>query len=215
MAQYFESDLTLTSRPELRIYSVLGDRLELWTDRGVFSHRGLDIGTRVLLESLSPQANHRRISPPEAGARCLDLGCGVGVIGLYWKTWYPMVHWHAIDTNSRACELTQRNAQKYGFTVETHTADATQWLPEQDGFSWILTNPPVRIGKVALYHLLSEAYQALLPGGTLCLVIGKKQGAASLQNHLMSFGGLCHTIGHGSGFVVYAVTKTESGSENQ
>ena len=40
---------------------------------GLFSPRGLDRGTRAMLE----------LYPPEPGWRVLDLGCGAGPVGIY------------------------------------------------------------------------------------------------------------------------------------
>ncbi len=50
----------------------LGFHLEFETDEGLFSPRGLDRGTRAMLEQT-------RILP---GMRVLDLGCGWGAVGV-------------------------------------------------------------------------------------------------------------------------------------
>ena len=58
--------------------SALGVEAAFRTDAGVFSRDDLDVGTRVLLESL-----------PELRGRLLDLGCGWGPVGTLLGMRYP------------------------------------------------------------------------------------------------------------------------------
>lgn len=46
---------------------------------GIFSHDGLDSGTRMLLETLEEQ--------PVQADRLLDFACGAGVIGAWIQAW--------------------------------------------------------------------------------------------------------------------------------
>lgn len=72
MAQhYFDSDPGAASRPGTVDLVLTDQHLRLGTDRGVFSPDKVDLGTRVLLES---------VPPPPATGRLLDLGCGYGPI---------------------------------------------------------------------------------------------------------------------------------------
>src|SRR4051794_37797811 len=46
--------------------------LRLTTQAGVFAHKGLDLGTRLLIEAM-------HVTPT---AKVLDIGCGYGAIGI-------------------------------------------------------------------------------------------------------------------------------------
>ncbi len=48
----------------------------------------------------------------------------------------------------------------------------------------ILTNPPIRAGKETIFRFYDEAYEKLVEGGELWIVIQKKQGAPSTVSHL-------------------------------
>jgi 16S rRNA (guanine1207-N2)-methyltransferase len=48
----------------------------------------------------------------------------------------------------------------------------------------ILTNPPIRAGKDTVFKFYDEAYELLVAGGALWVVIQKKQGAPSTVSHL-------------------------------
>ena len=72
-----------------------GRTFRLLTDRAVFAARGLDRGTRLLIETME-------VRPDDV---ILDLGCGYGVIGLVAATMAPRGHVHMVDINVRAVEL--------------------------------------------------------------------------------------------------------------
>ena len=48
----------------------------------------------------------------------------------------------------------------------------------------IISNPPIRAGKKIVFEILSGAYEHLVEGGELWIVIQKKQGAESSLKHL-------------------------------
>ena len=51
-------------------------------------------------------------------------------------------------------------------------------------FDYIVTNPPIRIGKNNLYKMLFQAKEYLKVNGKMFLVINKNQGAKSLVKDL-------------------------------
>ena len=51
-------------------------------------------------------------------------------------------------------------------------------------YDYIVTNPPIRVGKKVLYELLFKAKDYLKDNGKLYLVINKDQGAKSIYNDL-------------------------------
>ena len=73
MGHYFINDKNLKSEIKKNIENINGVEFTFFTDNGVFSKRGLDYGTRVLLENF------------EFGDKksFLDVGTGCGPIGIY------------------------------------------------------------------------------------------------------------------------------------
>lgn len=150
-----------------------GRRLTVWTGPGVFSHDGLDTGTRVLLD-LTP-------APPERGV-LLDLGCGWGPIALDLALRAPATTVWAVDVNERALDLTRRNAE-HASLPGINVAHPDN-VPDDVVFDGIWSNPPIRIGKAALHALLERWIPRLAPGASAWLVVQKHLGSDSLQRWL-------------------------------
>ena len=173
MAHYFSEQPRTASRPG-SVDLVLPDlHLRLETDRGVFSPERVDLGTRVLLESVPP--------PPQEGD-LLDLGCGYGPIALTMASRAPAATVWAVDVNRRSVELTARNAQAVGLDkVRSLHVDE---VPEDLKFRAIWSNPAIRIGKPALHEMLTRWLSRLTPDGVAYLVVQKHLGSDSLQRWL-------------------------------
>ena len=168
------------------------------TDAGVFSKDDLDVGTRTLLEAL----------PPLSG-RVLDLGCGWGPVGLLLKKKHPALDVVMTDINDRAVELSRQNLKRN--FVEAQVVQGDGFENVAGTFDWIITNPPIRIGKAALYALFEEAVERLNPSGQLYLVIRKQQGAESALKYLRTLDPNAETVARNKGFHVIRVGKA---SEN-
>ncbi|MDR8409405.1 class I SAM-dependent methyltransferase [Nonomuraea sp. 3-1Str] len=173
MAHYFSEQPGAASRPGT-VDLVLPDlHLRLETDRGVFSPERVDLGTRVLLETVP--------APPPRGD-LLDLGCGYGPIALTMASRAPEATVWAVDVNRRSVELTERNARAAGLgTVRSVHADE---MPDEVTFQAIWSNPAIRIGKPALHAMLTRWLSRLAPGGVAYLVVQKHLGSDSLQRWL-------------------------------
>ncbi|MEU7857181.1 methyltransferase [Nonomuraea sp. NPDC049141] len=173
MAHYFSEQPRTASRPG-SVDLVLPDlHLRLETDRGVFSPERVDLGTRVLLESVPP--------PPQEGD-LLDLGCGYGPIALTMASRAPGATVWAVDVNRRSVELTARNAQAAHLDkVRSLHVDE---VPEDVKFRAIWSNPAIRIGKPALHEMLTSWLSRLTPDGVAYLVVQKHLGSDSLQRWL-------------------------------
>ncbi len=142
------------------------------TDNGVFSKNSLDFGTRTLLES---------IDPLHIKGEVLDFGCGYGPIGIYLKK-NCNCNVDMIDINERSLNLAKENAILNDVTVNTFISDTYNKVSKQ--YDFIITNPPIRVGKVKLYEILFHAKEHLKPRGELWLVVSKNQGAKSLVKDL-------------------------------
>jgi len=168
MSHYFENDKNLKSDLQVIKVSILNTDFTFSTDSGVFSKKGLDFGTRTLLESLSPLKGN-----------ILDLGCGYGPIGIILSK-LNEIKVDMIDINERSVELAKRNADKNKVNVNIVSSDGFDNIKKE--YDYIISNPPIRIGKEKMYQLLIDALKHLKKDGELWIVINKEQGAKSLIN---------------------------------
>lgn len=170
MSYYFTNDENLKSNINKINVKINNSFFSFYTDNGVFSKRGLDFGTRTLLENI-----------PSLNGKILDLGCGYGPIGIYIaKENNVMVD--MVDINKRSLDLSIKNASLNKVVVNIFESDGYKNIKEK--YDYIITNPPIRVGKKILYDLLFNAKEHLNEKGELWLVINKDQGAKSLVDDL-------------------------------
>ena len=186
---YFDDDPTIPSDPVVIDITLPDTAFELETDRGVFSRGHLDVGTSLLLRSNTP------ISPR---GDLLDLGCGAGPIALAMARRAPEATVWAVDVNSRARQLCQRNAERNG--IDNIRVAAPSDVPDDTRFATIWSNPPIRIGKTAIHSLLLDWLGRLDDGGHAGLVVQKHLGADSLQTWLRGHGFAVERVLSKSGF---------------
>jgi 16S rRNA G1207 methylase RsmC len=172
-SQYFEAEPSVGSAPATYSVALPDTSFTVRTDRGVFSHGALDLGTRLLL---------LEAPPPAPTGDLLDLGCGAGPIALALARRSPAATVWAIDVNERARALCAANAADNG--LANIRVEAPGEVPDPVVFSTIWSNPPIRIGKTALHDLLHRWLPRLAPGGEAVLVVQKHLGADSLARWL-------------------------------
>lgn len=165
MAHYFENDNTLKKNEMQHLVRVKEHDFTFWTDSGVFSKRGLDFGTRTLLEAFLEKERQGSI---------LDFGCGYGPIGIVLATLLKSTI-TMIDINRRSLEMAQKNASQNHVSVTVKESNFYENVT--DKYDYIVTNPPIRVGKESLYHILINAKNYLNENGELWFVIHKDQGA--------------------------------------
>ncbi|MFK0526399.1 class I SAM-dependent methyltransferase [Paenibacillus illinoisensis] len=180
-----------------------GWKLRFVTDAGVFSKSGIDYGSRVLIDAIELTA----------GAHVLDVGCGYGPIGLTAAKLVPEGHVTMIDINERAVELSRENAKANGITNVTVMQSNLLSEVNQRDFDAVLTNPPIRAGKEIVHTIFEQAYQHLKVGGSLWIVIQKKQGAPSAKAKLESLFGRVEEVTKDKGYRIFKAVKTKDSSE--
>ena len=168
MNQYFDNNNNLESNMQENKVKVLDTKFYMYTDNGVFNKKGLDFGTRVLLENID--INNKN--------SFLDVGCGCGPIGMYILLNKPNSVVDMIDVNDRAIKLTKMGLKKNHITGEVFNSDAYQNV--EGRYDMIITNPPIHAGKQKIYEIVREAKSHLNKDGEIWIVIRKDQGAASL-----------------------------------
>jgi 16S rRNA (guanine1207-N2)-methyltransferase len=176
-SHYFDAAPNVASKPRTVHLHVGELALELQADRGVFGSRGIDLGTRVLL-------NEAPAPPPDGDI--LDLGSGYGPIAIALARQAPGSRVWAVDVNERAIELTRTNAA--AASVANVTACFPNEVPDEVRFAAIYSNPPVRVGKAALHELLVRWLGRLGEGGRAYLVVQRNLGADSLGTWLAAQG---------------------------
>lgn len=224
-SHYFKSDQTLDHDIKTIEYTIAQHDFNFITDRGVFSRNKVDYGTNVMLKtvleelkenctdasgySYKIQRDGSKENLPESvngieTMKCLDLGCGYGVVSIVLNTFFPEHKWYAVDINPRAVALTKRNSKKHGLDITVVESDGIPGLAtasneldkiskstseaiESDNkrkFDLILLNPPIRTGKDSCYRLFAEVGAAMKVNGVFYTVIQKKQGAVSAFKYL-------------------------------
>ncbi len=193
-SHYFE-DPTVKSDPVVVDVTLPDTAFTMETDTGVFSRGHLDDGTSLLLRFGVPLASTGHL---------LDLGSGTGPMALTMARRSPGATVWAIDVNSRARRLCERNARRN--RLDNIRVAHPDEVPDDIEFSTIWSNPPIRIGKPALRELLLTWLGRLSDDGTACLVVQKHLGADSLQRWLTFEGHPTERVASKSGFRLLAVS---------
>jgi 16S rRNA (guanine1207-N2)-methyltransferase len=174
---YYSSNPTTESNPQTWTYQLRGYTFTFTSDSGVFSKNEVDFGTRLLIESFEM---------PNIEGKVLDVGCGYGPIGLAVAKEDPARQVIMVDVNERAVELSKLNAKQNSITnVSVYQSNLFEAI-ENEIFSVILSNPPIRAGKKVVHQIFELSYKHLQQQGELWIVIQKKQGAPSAIEKLKS-----------------------------
>ena len=175
MAFYFDKNTNVESN-EVTTRAEIGGKLYTFkTDNNVFSKKGLDFGTRSLLESIDVKS---------VSGDVLDFGCGYGPIGIYIKS-NTNANVDMIDINERALNLARSNASINKVDVNIFESDIYSNVTKK--YDYIITNPPIRVGKKILYEILIGAKEHLKEKGHLIFVINKDQGAKSTMKDMEKY----------------------------
>ncbi len=179
-------------RRELR-FLYRGEMLSFTVDTGVFSARGLDPGTALLIE-------HLAVAPE---ARVLEVGCGWGAVGVAVAKAASRGTVVLTEVNRRAARLAVENLARNRLT-NAEVRVGSLFEPVADAsFDLILSNPPYRAGRELVLRFLEEVPAHLRPGGRLLLVGKGSQGIRFYQSWLEEhFQGGVRVLGRKSGYRV-------------
>ncbi|MEM2131584.1 MAG: methyltransferase [Candidatus Woesearchaeota archaeon] len=182
---------------------------DLYTSNGVFSKEHLDKGTELLLNEAILKDN----------CSVLDLGCGIGVVGIYVKLLYPNTNVLMSDINERAVYLARKNIELHKLeknnlvnkdikrkkNIEARKSDIFSNIKEN--FDIILLNPPQTAGKEICFKMIEESFLHLNKNGLFQLVARHKKGGLTLSKKMLEVFGNLKVIAQKSGFKIYLSEK--------
>lgn len=193
MGHYFTNEDLEHNKKIIKVI-IKNEDFSFITDNGVFSKKGLDFGTRTLLENL----DYKNIN-----GKILDFGCGYGSIGIIVSK-FTGLEVDMLDINKRSIELAKENSKLN--KVKTNIFESNIYENVQDKYDYIISNPPIRVGNEILYKILFEAKDHLNDNGKLIIVVNKDQGAKSLMEKLKKFYNV-NLIAKNKGFFVILCSK--------
>ena len=175
MGHYFDENPEISSAIREISFSLFDKSYTYYTDNGVFSKSKIDEGSYIFLKVLLPL---------NLTGRILDLGCGYGPIGLTIAQNSKEARVDLADINSRALALASKSSERLNLNKRVTILHSDIYEKIEGPYDSIVVNPPIRAGKVVTYSMYSGAYQRLIDGGSLYIVIRKKQGAESAFKYL-------------------------------
>ncbi|HCL5342879.1 TPA: 16S rRNA (guanine(1207)-N(2))-methyltransferase RsmC [Salmonella enterica] len=113
-------------------YSI--DGLTIKTLPGVFSRDGLDVGSQLLLSTLTPHTK----------GKVLDVGCGAGVLSAALASHSPKVRLTLCDVSAPAVEASRATLAANGFEGEVFASNV--FSDVKGRFDMIMSNPPFHDG---------------------------------------------------------------------
>ncbi len=198
MPQYFDN-VDISDRKTYQYNAVInGVSYPFIGTDGTFSKDSLDDGTKLLLET---------IIQADLGNKILDVGCGTGPIGLILAATDSKRHVTMCDVNLTALDLAKQNALKNGVSERVEIVESDVYHNINSTYDTIISNPPIRAGKKVTYAIYEGASAHLNIGGSLIIVIRRKQGADSVQKYLEELFGNVSVLSSHKGYRVLKATK--------
>ena len=128
----------------------------------LFSPKALDIGTKLLLDSISTYDY----------TNALDWGCGWGAIGLWLAKHKPEANITTLDSDIAAIASTKHNVDMNNLTnIDVLPSHSFDELPADATFDLICSNPPTHRGREVVDGMIAQSFERLQDGGRLVLVV--------------------------------------------
>lgn len=195
MAHYFTNDNNKIEKLKKVNVNINDVKYYFYTDNGVFSKGELDFGTELLLKTFE-------YSYPQ-DKKLLDIGCGCGPIGIYLSKLGFAVD--MCDVNLKAIELSKQAINEQKLNAEVFESDA--YLNVNNKYDYIISNPPIRVGKQKLYEIVMNAKDYLKDNGEVWLVVRKDKGADSLVKDMKKVYSSVEVVEKKKGFHIIKACK--------
>ncbi|SNY68737.1 16S rRNA (guanine(1207)-N(2))-methyltransferase RsmC [Enterobacter sp. CC120223-11] len=138
------------------------DGLTIKTLPGVFSRDGLDVGSQLLVNTLTPHTK----------GKVLDVGCGAGVLATVLASHSPKVRLTLCDVSAPAVEASRATLAANNLEGEVFASNVFSEVTGR--FDMIISNPPFHDGLQtsleAAQQLIRGAVRHLNSGGELRIV---------------------------------------------
>jgi 16S rRNA G1207 methylase RsmC len=174
-----------------------GKTFEFLTASGVFSKKRVDLGTRLLVESMVL---------PEEGC-VLDIGCGYGPVGIVAAAVKSSLQVYLVDVNGRAVWLARQNIEKN----RVYNAEARRgslYEPVKDMmFNCVLSNPPVSAGMQTIKSIILESTAYMASKATFQMVVKSKVAGKRLCSFFEEAFGSVEVLARESGYRVLMSKK--------
>ncbi len=129
---------------------------------GMFASGKLDIGTKVLLDSLLPLINNKQ--------SILDYGCGSGIIGVIAKKYFSDIEYTGLDIDLISLFAAKKNMPSAQFI-----ASDSMNFDEMIRYDIIVSNPPMHTEKIEhtkiIEHLIESSPRSLKKKGKFIIVV--------------------------------------------
>lgn len=192
---YYSKSPRRSNKSYMIKFTVKGQIIELASSGGVFSKGKVDLGTQILLGS---------ITLPEHG-NALDLGCGYGVIGITVAKMRPRMMVTLIDVNPVAVKLAAQNIERNAVgNAVAMTSDLYSALGDSC-FDIIVSNPPLAAGYAVIFPMIEGAASHLNEGGQLVFVLRK--GVNAIPKKMEVVFGNVELVSRKSGYRVFRSVK--------
>jgi 16S rRNA (guanine1207-N2)-methyltransferase len=165
----------------------------------VFSKNSVDYGTKVLIKTVLKNFDH-------LGKKVLDLGCGYGAVGVVLANNYPDSHFIMSDITKTASRLSKHNLHLNNIT-NAEVINSNLFEQIKDKFNFIITNPPIKVGKQVLLNAINQSVEKLKKDGQLVLVIKKSHGKDSIKKAMQKVFGNCEILKRDKGYYILASKK--------
>jgi 16S rRNA G1207 methylase RsmC len=141
--------------------TLLGHHFTFHTTWGLFSPKGIDAGSRLLLD-------HLDVRPDD---RAIDLGCGYGPLGLAIARAAPQGDCLMVDKDFVAVDYANANARRNRVeNAEAMLSDGLRHVPPRR-FTLAVTNLPAKTSKEHYYLFFHDIRDRLKPGGRFYVVV--------------------------------------------
>jgi 16S rRNA (guanine1207-N2)-methyltransferase len=177
-----------------------GRRFKFLTAANVFSRKRIDLGTRLLIQSMLIQEN----------TTVLDFGCGFGAVGIAAAVFYPKLHVLMVDVNKRAVWLARQNI-KLNRVMNVEARSGYLYEPVQGMFfDAILTNPPISAGMDTIKAIVTEAPKYLTINGLFQMVLKSKLAGERMFTLINAVFGAVKTLTRKGGYRVLVAKNTKN-----
>lgn len=130
-------------------------RLKVAALPGVFSQAKLDVGTKVLLESLD------EFTVSNGNDKILDFGCGAGVIASFIGLKNTKTDLHLVDVSALALASAQKTLSLNGLSGEVFATNSLSNIT--DKYQHIISNPPFHQGIKTNYLATEQFLKGIKP----------------------------------------------------